>query len=199
MTETIIVNVLTVIAHPNPASFNYGILERIEAGLGKTGHAVKNRDLHAPLFSPVLGGQELGAIQKGEFAEEVKAEQALLEWADGLVFIYPLWWFDRPAVLKGWCDRVFTHGFAFSYGMSGVTGLLKQKKALVLITAGGSEEEMRSLGATSKSLLLPMTRGSLEFCGVENVSGKVFYSIGSVSDKERAQMLDEVEAMGENF
>lgn len=192
-------NVLTVIAHPNPNSFNYGILERIKSGLVKAGHAVKDRDLHAPLFSPVLSGEELGALQQGQFSDEVKAEQALLSWADGLVFIYPLWWFDRPAVLKGWCDRVFTHGFAFSYNLSGVTGLLKQSKALVLITAGGSKEEMQSLGASSTSLLLPMTRGSLEFCGIENVSGKIFYSTSSVSDQERSKILDEVESMGETF
>ena len=192
-------NVLTVIAHPNPASFNYGILERLQAGLREAGHDVKTRDLHAPLFSAILGADELGALQRGEIAEEVLQEQTLLQWADGLVFIYPLWWLDRPAVLKGWCDRVLTHGFAFSYDESGVRGLLEHKKAMVLITAGGSEGEMQAMGATSESILFPMIEGSLKFCGIEEVTGKVFYAVGTVSDEERARLLDEVEVMGREF
>ncbi len=191
-----IVNVLTIIAHPNTASFNYAILDRVETGVRKAGHEVKRRDLYAPLFDPVLSADELGALQKGEVCAAVRQEQALLEWAEALIFVYPLWWFDRPAVLKGWCDRVFTHGFAFSYGEQGVVGLLEHKKALVLITAGGSESEMTAMGATSDSILFPMTEGSLKFCGVEAVQGQVFYGVGTISDEARAGLLDEVEGMG---
>jgi NAD(P)H dehydrogenase (quinone) len=193
------VNVLTIIAHPNPQSFNYGIIERIEAGLKQAGHEIRRRDLHAPLFYPVLEAEELGALQRGKVADAVRNEQALLEWAEGLIFIYPLWWFDRPAVLKGWCDRVFTNGFAFTYDESGVAGLLQHKKALVLITAGGSEAEMQAMGSSSESILFPMTSGSLKFCGIEKVEGRVFYAVATVSDRERLKLLDTVEEMGRSF
>ncbi len=191
--------VLTVIAHPNRASFNYAMLERFEAGLRTAGHEVRRRDLHAPLFDPLLSGDELAALQRGEVAPAVREEQALLMWAEALVFIYPLWWLDRPAVLKGWCDRVFTHGFAFAYDETGVRGLLTHRKALVLITAGGSEEEMARMGADSASILFPMADGSLRFCGVEEVAGRVFYAIPSIPTEARAALLDEVEEMGRAF
>lgn len=190
-------NVLTVIAHPNTASFNYAILDRVEKGVRKAGHEVKRRDLHAPLFNPVLAADELAALQSGDVCAEVREEQKLLEWADALVFVYPLWWFDRPAVLKGWCDRVLTHGFAFSYDENGVRGLLQHKKALVLVTAGGSEAEMQDMGASSESILFPMSEGSLRFCGVETIQGRVFYGVGTISDKDRVRLLDEVEDMGQ--
>jgi NAD(P)H dehydrogenase (quinone) len=32
-----------------------------------------------------------------------------------LVFIYPVWWSDCPAKLKGWFDRVLTYGYAYFY------------------------------------------------------------------------------------
>ena len=191
--------VLTVIAHPNRASFNYAILERFEAGLRAAGHEVRRRDLHAPLFDPLLSGDELADLQRGEVASAVREEQALLEWAEALVFVYPLWWLDRPAVLKGWCDRVFTHGFAFAYDENGVRGLLPHRKGLVLITAGGSEEEMELMGANSASILFPMVGGSLRFCGVEEVTGRVFHAVGTISDEARAALLDEVEEMGRAF
>ncbi len=190
------VNVLTVIAHPNPDSFNYAIVERVEAGLKSAGHEVRRRDLYHPLFDPVLGADELAALQQGEVCAAVREEQALLDWAEALVFVYPLWWLDRPAVLKGWCDRVLTHGFAFSYDENGVRGLLPQKRALVLVTAGGSGVEMEEMGATTAQILFPMVEGSLKFCGVDEVEGRVFYAVGSASDQERAAMLDAVEQLG---
>lgn len=32
-----------------------------------------------------------------------------------LPFQFPLQWFGFPAILKGWCERVLTAGFAYSY------------------------------------------------------------------------------------
>lgn len=191
--------ILTIIAHPNPASFNYALLERIERGLKTAGHEVRRRDLYSPLFDPVLGKDELAGLQQGGVSDEVRAEQQQLEWAEALVFIYPLWWLDRPGILKGWCDRVLTHGFAFSYGEQGVCGLLRHKKAMVIITAGGSEPEMQAMGATTGSILFPMTEGSLKYCGVREVEGHVFYAVGSITDEARLKLLEEAENLGREF
>ena len=44
----------------------------------------------------------------------------LITWADQIIFIYPIWWSGMPAMLKGFIDRVFTAGFAYSYGKEGL-------------------------------------------------------------------------------
>ncbi|WP_344176124.1 NAD(P)H-dependent oxidoreductase [Streptomyces albidochromogenes] len=31
---------------------------------------------------------------------------SVVEAADTIVVVFPLWWFGLPAVLKGWIDRV---------------------------------------------------------------------------------------------
>jgi putative NADPH-quinone reductase len=36
-----------------------------------------------------------------------------LRWCDSLVLVYPTWWFNLPAMLKGYFDRVFLPGVAF--------------------------------------------------------------------------------------
>jgi NAD(P)H dehydrogenase (quinone) len=37
-----------------------------------------------------------------------------LAWAEGLVFVYPTWWYGLPAMLKGWLDRVWTPEITFA-------------------------------------------------------------------------------------
>ncbi|HHJ18974.1 MAG TPA: flavodoxin family protein [Gammaproteobacteria bacterium] len=191
--------VLVVIAHPHQDSFNYAILDRLKLGLQRAGHSVDVQDLYASGFDPVLRGEELAALQQGHLSADVDSEQSRIKAAEGLIFIYPLWWFDRPAMLKGWCDRVLTQGFAFQYDDLGVTGLLPCRKAMVIVTSGGSEAELIDLGAGKEQLLLPMTAGTLGYCGIPEVEGHVYFSVSMASAPLRAEMLGEVEALGAGF
>ncbi|MFJ6076038.1 NAD(P)H-dependent oxidoreductase [Streptomyces sp. NPDC093065] len=52
-----------------------------------------------------------------------------VEVADRLAFIYPVYWWGMPAMMKGWIDRVFTEGWACQYG-SGVDDRGKQPPRL---------------------------------------------------------------------
>ena len=40
-------------------------------------------------------------------SSEITKAVADLRWANSLVFVYPTWWFNFPAALKGYFDRVF--------------------------------------------------------------------------------------------
>ena len=37
-----------------------------------------------------------------------------LQWAEGVILVYPTWWYAQPAILKGWMDRVWRPGIAFT-------------------------------------------------------------------------------------
>ena len=50
------------------------------------------------------------SVRAGTLPEHI----AHLRWAEGLVFVYPTWWYGLPAMLKGWLDRVWAPGVAFS-------------------------------------------------------------------------------------
>ena len=130
--------VLIVFTHPNSNSFNHALLEKISAGLKQSGHEVKVKNLYQEKFNPILDSDDLSQLHDDSIPTRIAAEQEQLLWADGLIFIYPLWWFTPPAMLKGWFDVVLSNGVAFEYSDKGVTGLLKHKKALVMITAGAS-------------------------------------------------------------
>ena len=190
--------VLIVYAHPSLKSFNRAILEAIIAGLHTAGHETRIKDLYQAGFNPLLDEKGLALANQGVVPQEIRQEQQDLLWADGLVFLYPLWWFDRPAILKGWFDRVFTHGFAFKYTDQGMEGLLNHRKALVIVTTGGSIAEFEQLGAADY-LVRPTTDGTLALCGVTNIVDKVLYSVTTITDQERQQMLADVRQLAANF
>jgi len=191
-------NVLIVFTHPNTTSFNHALLENMNDGLIAAGHDVIIKDLYQEGFDPILSADELTELHKGEIPPRIAKEQKQLLWADSLVFIYPLWWFDRPAILKGWFDVVLTNGLAFEYSNEGVKGLLKHKKAKVIITAGGSKQYFIDNDAL-QLIHRPVTDGTLSFCGIKDVSHQIYYDIANLSDDERLSILDETKQAGADF
>lgn len=196
--KIIIMKVLIVFTHPNSSSFNHALLEKIKTGLKQSGHELRVKDLYQEDFNPVLNSEDLTQLHQGDIPLRIAKEQQQLLWADGLIFIYPLWWFTPPAMLKGWFDVVLSNGVAFEYSSAGAKGLLKHKKALVMITAGASKEyfiENDSLEISYR----PITDGTLAFCGIENISQEIFYDIANRSDEERAKILQKAEEFGIHF
>lgn len=190
--------VLIIYAHPNPNSFNHALLERCQEGLTEAGHEVRIKDLYAENFDPVLRAEHLAELQVGTIPAKIKAEQEALLWAEGLIFIYPLWWFGRPAILKGWFDHILTRGVAFDYSSEGVTGLLKHKRAVVLITAGGSKEYFQDVDA-EHLIHRPMTQGTLSYCGIPQVDQFIYYNVPTMSEAERLAILDQAQELGRTF
>jgi len=193
-----IMKVLIVFTHPNLSSFNHALLENFSSGLEQSGHEVRIKDLYQEQFNPVLSSDELSALHQGNIPTRIANEQEQLLWAEALVFVYPLWWFTPPAMLKGWFDVVLSKGVAFEYSNAGARGLLKHKKAKVLITAGASEDyfiENNSLEISYR----PLTDGALAFCGIDDVSYEIYYDIINRTDEERAEILANAKKMGVEF
>ncbi len=188
--------VLLIYCHPNPKSFNHAIRERLEKELQNSGAEVRTRDLYHMKFDCVLDGEDFIEMKAGKTPADIQAEQAEITWADRLAFVYPLWWYDRPAMLKGYIDRVYSYGFAFKYGAQGAIGLLPHQKALVIMTTGTPEV---ALAKVKDSLPIPMEEGTLKFCGVREVAWKTFYGVVSATDEDRKKMLEEIPALAQSF
>jgi NAD(P)H dehydrogenase (quinone) len=89
------------------------------------------------------------AIIEKPLPNDVIIEQQKIQQSDCIVFIYPVWWSDCPAKLKGWFDRVYSVGYAYGYDQAGnkQIKMKKQKLGLVLCTAEeiGIAESMRKV------------------------------------------------------
>ena len=178
-------------AHPNPVSFNAGILKEVQDVLTSENFKVKLRNLYETKFNPVFSGEELDSVFTGNGSfEDVKREQEIIKESDLVITIYPIWWFGPPAILKGYIDRVFTHGFSFVYGPQGVTPLMNGKKAFVVQTGGNTPEAYAALGLTD----MPkdtIGKGTFGFMGFDT-KVHTLLSVQQVSAVARAEMLNDI-------
>ncbi|MBW7477125.1 NAD(P)H-dependent oxidoreductase [Paenibacillus oenotherae] len=182
---------LVVYAHPSPESLNHAILETTVEALKNNGHEVTVRDLYALQFQPVLKPEDTEAMKAGHTPIDIKTEQNFISEADAITFIYPIWWTGLPAILKGYIDRVFSYGFAYSVGPEGIIKLLKGKQGFIINTHGTPSEVYDEIGMTA-GLKVTSDTGILDFVGIEPVGHLLFGSIGYVDDAAYKGMLQEV-------
>ena len=148
--------VFIVYCHPGNESFTRVVKDSFIAGLESAGHSYILSDLYAMDFATDMSGDEYAreAFYRRELAipDDVKAEHEKINASDAIVFIYPVFWSDAPAKLKGWFDRVWTYGFAYGENRS-----MKQlEKGLVLCVAGNTMEyfEKTGIGGAMKKVML---------------------------------------------
>jgi FMN-dependent NADH-azoreductase len=98
--------------------------------------------------------------------------------ADVLVIGCPIYNFSVPASLKAWIDQICRAGVTFSYSAEGPVGMLKGKKAYIVITSGGTVMDSTHDFATG------YMRHVLGFIGIEDVT--VIASDGLMLDEAAA-------------
>ncbi|EGF89992.1 flavodoxin-like fold family protein [Asticcacaulis biprosthecium C19] len=108
MTERIL------IINGNPArnrrSFSEVLACAYNEGALSSGHEVRMVKLADLDFDPILH-EGYHAVQVVE--PDLADVQASIQWASHIVFVYPMWQFNVPALVKGFCERAFTPGFAY--------------------------------------------------------------------------------------
>ncbi len=94
---------------------------------------VEFRNLHELNFNTIMSDDDITAAQQGTVLEDVKIEQEYIAESDYLIFVYPIWPTGMPALIKGYIDRIFTEGFAYSISDDGNFKKLLKKKKVVLV------------------------------------------------------------------
>ncbi len=106
----------------------------MQKGLQGTNYSVTLLDRYKEAFNPVLTFNEDKRRCDLVYEEETEKYRKLVKEADSFIFIYPIWWWGMPAILKGFIDRVFVAGFAYRYEGVMPKGLLTGKTAWVINT-----------------------------------------------------------------
>lgn len=205
-------NVLIVYAHPEPASFNAALKDRAVEALTAAGHSVVVSDLYGEEFNPVAGRndfttvadasrfhyqkEQAHAAREGGYASDIAREQARVRDADVLILQYPMWWGGSPAIVKGWCDRVLSYGFAYVDGTRFDTGLFRGRRAMLSITTGGTEERFSDQGVYGEMhrVIYQVQRLTLQYLGYTVEEPFVAYAAPRVDADRRARYLDALAA-----
>lgn len=185
--------VLVLHAHPDPASFSAALFRLTVTTLQESGHEVVAVDLYAENFAPVMsraewqGYREIPA-NRGPIAAEV----ARIEWAEALVFVFPVWNFGFPAILKGYLDRVFLPGVSFFLTEGRIAPGLLHIRRLVAVTTYGSprwwaiavgDAPRRMIGRVLRALIHP--RGKSRYLA--------HYAIAQSTEASRAAFVARVD------
>ncbi|MEO0777505.1 MAG: NAD(P)H-dependent oxidoreductase [Bacteroidota bacterium] len=170
------------------------LVTQITEQLGRGEATVVSRDLgkgELPLLSPEMVGAfytsptDRSAEQKAllEVSDTLVAE---LREADVLIFGVPIYNFGVPGALKAYFDLVARVGLTFQYTDQGPRGLLKNKRAYVVITSGGT-----GLGSTA-DFASGHVRQFLNFLGIAAVefinASQLLFGAEQVLAKANAQV-----------
>ncbi|SFS40014.1 NAD(P)H-dependent oxidoreductase [Halostagnicola kamekurae] len=105
-------NVLLILGHPRTDSFCGAVARAYRAGARDAGVNVREIAVADLEFDPDV---HVESPSDQPLEADLADAQRRIEWADHLALVYPNWWATMPARLKGFFDRVFTSGFAFSF------------------------------------------------------------------------------------
>lgn len=196
-------HVYIVFAHPSRDSFNQDVLDTFIQGLTEAGHTYEVGDLYRMNFQPLMDeGQyhrEVGLDPLAPVPEDVAAEQQKIDRADGLAFIYPVWWSDCPAILKGWFDRVLTYGYAYFYDENETRFTkIDIQKALVICSAGHTVEHLEEIGI-AEAMRRIMLNDRLLGVGVREARMEILGGMMPGDDRYREENLKRVLELGRNF
>ncbi len=108
--------ILLINGHPDNESFCKSIYDEIRKHIDTSKHEVRTLNLADMKFDPVL---RFGYRMRMEKDAEIEDSRELIKWADHYIFVYPIWWSGMPSLMKGWIDRVFTPGIAYSSNTKG--------------------------------------------------------------------------------
>jgi len=189
---------LVVFAHPVPESFSAALHRVVVDTLTARGWEVDDCDLNAEGFQPVLSAEERRHYHDLERnTRPVAAYVERLRAAEALVFVFPVWNFGYPAILKGYFDRVFLPGVSFRLEAGKVVPNLTHIRRLAAVTTyGGSRTRAILAGDPPRHVVKRAVRYVTR---PDKLRYLALYDMNRASDSRRAAFLGRVRREMEVF
>lgn len=174
-----------ILASNNEKSFTQKIVNRLIDRLINNQVEYETIDLYKDNFNPVMSAKEEELYNVGQSEDElVKKYQQILKDTDEIILVFPLWFNNVPAILKGFFDKVLLKEFAFTEENNKTKGLLTNiKSGLVISTSESSCEYLvKELNNPIENVVV---KGTLGVCGIENIQ----YINLNAEDKEKEDLF----------
>jgi putative NADPH-quinone reductase len=187
--------ILIVQGHPDASQPHYGhaLAASYATGARDAGHEVQTLDV-ARLDFPLLRSK--AGWDEGKLPAGLEAAQAQIQWAEHLVFFFPLWLGGMPALLKGFLEQVARPGFAISNVREGALPkkLLAGRSARVVVTMGMPALVYRWYFRAHS--LKALERNILGFVGIAPIHETLVGSVEGLSPSQREAWLLKLSRLG---
>ena len=120
-----------------------------------------------------------------DFDVDAEAERAVLERAELLVLLHPIYWYTTPGLLKQWFDLVLVKGWAYGPGGTKLHG----KHCLWVATSGGDPESYTPHGRHGHDFgaFAPVVEQTMKYCGLRWMRPLVVHGAHLIPDAELAE------------
>ncbi len=186
---------LIITAHPSKDGFTHKIANSFERWAIENWDIVEILDLYDEKNTQdYLRFEDASKPEKDEKRNFM--QKKILE-ADELVFVFPVWWSNMPAILKNFFDMNFQSGFAYKYEKKWPVWLLKWKTARVFSTCD-APSFFYTLFFLPMNLKGYFKMYLLGFCGIKLVSFDLFGKMRKKGEGDRDKILEKVYSIGLN-
>lgn len=185
--------ILVVVAHGRQGSLTKQAARAFADAARDKGHEVEVADLVEEGFDPVLMPVDEPDWNDADkvYSDTVRREMARVERNEATVMIFPVWWWSMPAILKGWIDRVWNHGWAYG------SRTYPHQRVVMIAIAGNGREAYEKRGY-DKAMKTQLQTGILEYCGVEHGDLQILY--GAIeTDSAAEQIIASAAGLGSDF
>jgi putative NADPH-quinone reductase len=176
---------------PDPARYVHALAAAYADGAREAGYEIRDVRLADHAILPLVSRD---SWTHDRVPVGVKPGQEAIAWADHIVFLYPLWLGDMPALLKAFLEQAMRPGFAVSedLGQSGPK-LLAGKSARLVVTMGMPAFFYRAYYGSHS--VRSFKRNILGLVGIEPVTSSL---IGNVEGdlRNREKWLDRMREYG---
>ncbi|MEM8965655.1 MAG: NAD(P)H-dependent oxidoreductase [Bacteroidota bacterium] len=188
--------VLVINGHPDKQSFNWALAQAYTDGARKTDSTIWQLNITDLKFNPNLS---FGYRQKTELEPDLLDAIDKLQKADHIVWVFPMWWYGYPALMKGFIDRTFLPDITFQpvEGKAFPKKLLKGKTSRIIVTA--DTPRWYDYLFMKSPTINQFKKGTLQFCGVSPVKVTYIAPIKHSSLAFRSKWLKKVFLLGERL
>jgi NAD(P)H dehydrogenase (quinone) len=158
-------------SHPRTNSLTAAIVNDVAEELRQAGAEIDLLDLYRDEFCSSLREADEPDWDNPEkqYSKEVIHHATRTKSADVVFFVFPVWWFSFPAIMKGYLDRVWNHGLF--YGSGRKAGIQKVR----WIGLAGESSEFFAKRSYDTMIEHHLNIGIAGFCGIEDSHVELLY------------------------
>ena len=176
-----------IYAHPWKGSFNKAILDEAAEAAGDC-YVI---DLYKDGFDPVMSEKDLELYSEGKSADpQVEKYNEILDDTNRIVFIFPIWWYDMPAIMRGFLDKVMLKGSAYYSDEAGLHAVRNIKETYIFTTSSTSTDNL--VHRFGDAVNGPIIGATFKAVGFHNAVWNNLVGIDGLGRQEREEHLAKV-------